>query len=250
MLPRQAQGGLGAETQGSAAIHCVRTYHAARRAAFQDYYALKSHYVPTILPRLALPNPPRRAPRRLQARYGFQERRLLRSEFSSRGGAAARVHASSPMSSPMSSPWARRAGDVAPYHGCHGACAWVRAWRVHGAWTWCVLCMLVGADVPGGPRTRVVPDVIPVGAARRGRRALPWAPWCVCMGTGMACAWCVDMVCMVRDGRGRRPRRPAYTCRSRCRPRVRGAPGTSRPPLGAPTLKDNLRTFVSPRAPC
>ena len=234
MLPRQAQGGLGAETQGSAAIHCVRTYHAARRAAFQDYYALKSHYVPTILPRLALPNPPRRAPRRLQARYGFQERRLLRSEFSSRGGAAARVHASSPMSSPMSSPWARRAGDVAPYHGCHGACAWVRAWRVHGAWTWCVLCMLVGADVPGGPRTRcrsrcrprcrprgcgapgtsrptmafgmacgygawtwcvlcmlvgadvpggprpdVVPDVVPVGTARRGRRALPWVPWCV-----------------------------------------------------------------------
>ena len=85
----------------------------------------------------------------------------------------------------------------------------------------------------GGPRTRVVPDVVPVGAARRGRRALPWAPWCVCMDAGMACAWCVDMVCIVHDGRGRRPRRPAYTCRPRCRPRGRGAPGTSRPTMGA-----------------
>ena len=137
----------------------------------------------------------------------------------------------SPVSSPMSFPWARRAGDVAPYHGCHGV--GVRAWRVHGAWTWCVLCMLVGADVPGGPRPRVVPDVVPdvvpVGAARRGRRALPWVPWCVCMvrvhGAGMVCmhgawtwralcghgvSWCVDMVCVVHVGRGRRPRRPAF----------------------------------------
>ena len=223
MLPRQAQGGLGAETQGSAAIHCGRTYHGrtyhtARRAAFQDYYALKSHCVLPVTSRLALANPPRRAPRRLQARYSFQERRLLRSEFSSRGGAAARVH-------------------------------------------------------------DVVPDVVPVGAARRGRRALPWVPWCVCMGAGMACAWCVDMVRIVHVGRGRRPRRPAYTmsspmsppcarragdvapyhgrhgacawcalcmmvgadvpggprprCRPRCRPRGRGAPGTSRPTIGA-----------------
>ena len=28
------------------------------------------------------------------------------------------------------------------------------------------------------------------------------------------CAWCVDMVCVVHDGRGRRPRRPAYTMSS------------------------------------
>ena len=113
-----------------------------------------------------------------------------KSETALRGTAARRP------ASTMSSPWARRAGDVAPYHGCHGACAWVRAWRVHGAWTWCALCMMVGADVPGGPRTRVVPDVVPVGAARRGRRALPWVPWCG--GAGMACAWCVDMVCIRR----------------------------------------------------
>ena len=134
----------------------------------QDYYAVKSHFVPTIAPRVALPKPSRRAPRRgFQARYGFQSR-LLRAEISSRGGAAARVH----VLSPMSSPCARRAGDVAPYHGRHGA------------WTWCALFMMVGADVPGGPRTR---------------------------------------------------------CRPRCRPRVRGAPGTSRPTMGASTLKDNLR---------
>ena len=146
-----------------------------------------------------------------------------KSETALRGTAARRP------ASTMSSPWARRAGDVAPYHGCHGACAWVRAWRVHGAWTWCALCMMVGADVPGGPRTRVVPDVVPdvvpVGAARRGRRALPWTPWCG--GAGMACAWCghgawtwcalcvgAGMVCIVHDGRGRRPRRPAYTMSS------------------------------------
>ena len=115
----------------------------------------------------------------------------------------------SPMSFPMSFPWARRAEDVAPYHGCHGACGHgVWAWRVHGAWTWCahgawtwcVLYMLVGADVPGGPRTRVVPDivpdVVPVGAARRGRRALPWVwAWRV-HGCGHGVwAW---RVCMVR----------------------------------------------------
>ena len=114
-----------------------------------------------------------------------------KSETALRGTAARRPAYT--MLSPMSSPWTRRAGDVAPYHGRHGACAWVRAWRVHGAWTWCAWCMMVGADVPGGPRTRVVPDVAPVCAARRGRRV---------------------------------------------------------PPLGVPTLKENLRVFMSPRAPC
>ena len=145
----------------------------------------------------------------------------------------------STMSFPMSSPWARRAGDVAPYHGCHGA--GVRAWRVHGAWTWCAWCMMVGADVPGGPRAcvvpDVVPDVVPVGAARRGRRALPWMPWCG--GAGMVCMVGADV-----------PGGPRPRCRPRCRPRGRGAPGTSRPPLGASTLKNNLRAFVPPRAPC
>ena len=33
--------------------------------------------------------------------------------------------------------------------------------------------------------------------------------------------------------RGTAARRPAYTCRPRCRPRGRGAPGTSRPTMGA-----------------
>ena len=58
---------------GRTAIHRGRTYYVARRvevynlrirhaarrdAAFkQDYYALKSHCIPTIASRLALPNP-------------------------------------------------------------------------------------------------------------------------------------------------------------------------------------------------
>ena len=159
------------------------------------------------------------------------------------------------MSSPMSFPWVRRAGDVAPYHGRHGA--GVRAWRVHGAgmvrghgvhcaWVraWCVLCMMVGADVPGGPRTRCRPRCRPRGRGAPGMSrptmgAMVRVHGCghgVCMVRGHG-------VCIVHDGRGRRPRRPAYTCRSRCRPRGRGAPGTSRPTMGAPTLKDNLRAL-------
>ena len=127
----------------------------------------------------------------------------------------------------MSSPWARRAGDVAPYHGCHGACG-------HGVRAWRTLCMLVGADVPGGPRTRGVPDVVPVGAARRGRRALPWMPWCVCMGAGMAWAWCVLCMMVGADV----PGGPRPRCRSRCRSRGRGAPGTSRPTMDAMVRAD------------
>ena len=79
MLPKQTWGELWAGKKGRTAIHCGRTYyvvrrmevynlrirHAARRAAAfrqdmafkQDYYALKSHCVPTIASRLALPNP-------------------------------------------------------------------------------------------------------------------------------------------------------------------------------------------------
>ena len=110
------------------------------------------------------------------------------------------------------SSWARRAVGVAPYH----VCGMVR----------CV----VGADVPGGPRARVRhgavrgrgrrpggprarvrPRRCPVGAARRGRRALP----CVRHGA-------------VR-GRGRRPRRPACPCASSAASLGRGAPRTSRP---------------------
>ena len=43
---------------------------------------------------------------------------------------------------PWASPWARRAGDVAPYHGCVG-------WGV------------VGADVPGGPPPAQMPYKVP-----------------------------------------------------------------------------------------
>ena len=72
----------------------------------------------------------------------------------------------------------------------------------------------------------------PVGAARRGRRALPWVR-----------AWraCADVACVgghgVGRGRGRRPRRPACPWASPMSSpmsfRWRGALGTSRPTMGA-----------------
>ncbi len=82
---------------------------------------------------------------------------------------------------------------------------------------------MVGADVLGGPRTRGVPvgvfvDVF-VGAARRGRRALPWVRACRWVWTWRwVRTWCWVWACRwVRTwcwcGRGRRPRRPAC---SRC----------------------------------
>ena len=70
----------------------------------------------------------------------------------------------SPMASPLASPYARRAGDVAPYHN-----------------------NMVGI------------------------------------------MWHLVFPCI--PGRGRRPRRPASRRRLRWRPRVRGAPGTSRPTI-------------------
>ena len=104
-----------------------------------------------------------------------------------------------PWASPMASRGQRRAGDVAPYHGyAHGVR--VRTWRALADMARCV----VGADVPGGPRARGRPRCRSVGAARRGRRALPWV-----------CAWraCADVACVgghgAGRGRGRRPRRPA-----------------------------------------
>ena len=54
-----------------------------------DYYAVKSHYIPTIASQLALPKPSRRAPRRLSGKIRLRAR-LLRGGISSRGGAAAR----------------------------------------------------------------------------------------------------------------------------------------------------------------
>ena len=67
-------------------------------------------------------------------------------------------------------------------------------------------CGVVGADVPGGPRTRWRFDGIPMRAARRGRRARPWGA----RGCGVVGA---DV-----------PGGP----RPRWRPRGRGAPGSSR----------------------
>ena len=154
---------------------------------------------------------------------------------------------------------ARRAGDVAPYHG-----------RAVGAGAMCAY--VVGADVSAARVHAGVSDGVCVGAARRGRRALPWARGggrrhvCVCgrgrrprrpaytraffrwrlrwrgaPGTSrptMGAMVRADMVCghgvwAWHDGRGRRPRRPACLWRPRCRPRWRGAPGTSRPTMGA-----------------
>ena len=106
------------------------------------------------------------------------------------------------MASPWTSPWARRAEDVAPYQAVYPNATWpARAHGVHGA-------SVVGADVPGGPRTRWRLDGIPMRAARRGRRALPGGvPGRNVAGTG---AWCSRGI----RGRGRRPRRPAYTMAS------------------------------------
>ena len=53
----------------------------------------------------------------------------------------------SPLTSPLASPLARRAGDVAPYHG---------------VWWW----GMVGADVPGGPRLRGRPRRCPLWRLR------------------------------------------------------------------------------------
>ncbi len=110
---------------------------------------------------------------------------------------------------------------------------------------------VVGADVPGGPRGRGRPRRRPLGAARRGRRALP----CVRHGA-MRCVVGADVPAarvavfgMVRcvvgadvlggprsrvrhgavRGRGRRPRRPAWSWVSSAAFLGRGAPRTSRP---------------------
>ena len=103
---------------------------------------------------------------------------------------------------PMAFPWMRRAGDVAPYHGC-GRGTGVRTWRGGAD----VARGMVGADVPGGPR-----------ACGRSR----WRPrGCGAPGTSrptMGCgrgagvrtwrgAWALRGA---GHGRGRRPRRPAY----------------------------------------
>ena len=93
---------------------------------------------------------------------------------------------------------------------------------------------VVGADVPGGPRARGRPRCRPVGnGAPRTSRPTRCAhgvrvrAWCACADVA-----CVGGYGVVR-GRGRRPRRPARSWGSRCRPRCRpvgnGAPRTSRP---------------------
>ena len=99
----------------------------------------------------------------------------------------------SPLASPWTSPLARRAEDVAPYHG-------VRA----GVWR---------------------------GRGRRPRRpAFPWAsPWARRAGD-VAPDHVVRA--KVWRGRGRCPGGPRSRGRPRGRPRWRGAPGTSRPTMG------------------
>ena len=144
-----------------------------------------------------------------------------------------------PRCRPVDVPWARRAEDVAPYQ--------VRAWRACAD----VACVCGHGAVRGRgrrPRRPARPWASPmsfrgrsVGAARRGRRALPGARMaCVC-GRGacadMACVCgarcaCADMACVgghgaVR-GRGRRPGGPRARGCPRCCPVGNGAPRTSR----------------------
>ena len=71
---------------------------------------------------------------------------------------AARAPVGVPDGVPDVVPWARRAGDVAPYHGCaHGVR--VRTWRALAD----MARGVVGADVLGGPRARGRPRCRPVG---------------------------------------------------------------------------------------
>ena len=63
---------------------------------------------------------------------------------------------------PMAFALARRAGDVAPYHG-------------HAVGAGAMCAYVAGADVPAARVHAGVSDGVCVGAARRGRRALPWA---------------------------------------------------------------------------
>ena len=104
-----------------------------------------------------------------------------------------------PRGRPDGVPCARRAEDVAPYHGCAYGVR-VRTWHALAD----MARGVVGADVLGGPRARGRPRCRSVGAARRGRCALPWVR-----------AWraCADVACVgghgAGRGRGRRPRRPA-----------------------------------------
>ena len=125
----------------------------------------------------------------------------------------------------MASPWAfpctRRAEDVAPYHGVRGT------GRHH--------VRVGGADVPGGPRGCGRPRGVSVCAARRGRRALPWGSY---YGP-TPCA----------RGRGRRPRRPARLMASPWRPRVRGAPRTSRPTMGCVVRAGIMCAWEGPTSP-
>ena len=127
----------------------------------------------------------------------------------------------SPMAFPKVSPCAWRAGDVAPYQGC-------------------------GQDAGHGrgrrPRRPASPMASP-WVSPCARRAGDVAPY---HGRGQDAG----------HGRGRRPRRPAFPwafpwvpsrprVRFRRRPRVRGAPGTSRPTMGA----DRTRGMVGADVP-
>ena len=118
----------------------------------------------------------------------------------------------SPLASPLASPCARRAGDVAPYHN-----------NMVG-----IMRHLVFPCIPGRgrrPRRPAFPMASPL-ASPCARRAGDVAPYHNNMVGIMR-----HLVFPCIPGRGRRPRRPASRWRLRWRPRVRGAPGTSRPTI-------------------
>ena len=119
-----------------------------------------------------------------------------------------------PWAFPMAFSWTSR-GCGAPRTSRPTRCAHgvrVRTWRACAARRACadMARCVVGADVPGGPRARGRPRCRSVGngAPRTSRPT---------RGRG------------VERGRGRRPRRPAYTWAFPMSSRGRGAPRTSRP---------------------
>ena len=174
------------------ATPCAATTFRQDTAFKQDYYAVKSHYVPTILPRLALPNPSRRAPRRISRDTASSKNTAFKKDY--------------------------------------------YALKSHGVPT--ITSRLALTD----PQSRHLQDYCLRDYYAVKSHYVPPAPLLDCAasneGKGMAAKSETAL-------RGTAARPPAYTCRPRCRPRVRGAPGTSRPPLGAPTLEDNLRVSAS-----
>ena len=118
----------------------------------------------------------------------------------------------SPTASPLASPCARRAVDVAPYPSNMVGIMW------HP-------CVPVYPGRGRRPRRPASPLASPL-ASPCARRAVDVAPYHNNMVGIMR-----HLVFPCIPGRGRRPRRPASRRRLRWRPRVRGAPWTSRPTM-------------------